>query len=68
MDSMKPVVRFVGNARFHDHSDSIRSAVVYALDHPRLGENKVYTSQVLSGDGDEFETLNTIYRRVYDYQ
>lgn len=44
-----------------------KRAAVYALDHPRLGEQYVFTSEVTeiftTGDGIQaFETLNTIYK------
>lgn len=57
----KPIVTFVGEAEFFDRSTT--QAVVYALDHPRLGEAKITTSTVLyKSDDGSFETLNTIYK------
>lgn len=40
----------------------LRVAVVHNCKHPLLGhEDVVYTSLVVSGDENGFETLNTIY-------
>ena len=64
----KPVVHYI-----KDDWAYIRlgyRASVYALDHPRLGEQAVDTSAVLSIDTDEagdiigFETFNTKYVEV----
>lgn len=72
----KPVVTFVGEARFFtstitdeqkkiydQDSNEVIQAVVYGLDHPILGRDKITTSIVLCKFDDEsFETLNTIYK------
>lgn len=72
----KPIVTFVGEAKFFEStitdvqkelynydSNEIIQAVVYGLDHPRLGRDKITTSIVLCKfDDGSFETLNTIYK------
>lgn len=67
---MKPVVTFVGPARFSYSGDN-EVARVYALDHPRLGQTVVWTSIVQKHNPDgSFETLNTIYKPIsedYDH-
>jgi len=76
----KPIVTFVGEAEFFDRtitdvekelynydSNEIIQAVVYGLDHPKLGKGKVTTSIVLyKFDDGSFETLNTIYKPQND--
>lgn len=59
----KPVVNYRKSE--YDFISVGRSAWVYALNHPRLGELEVRTSTVqsISEDG-TFETLNTIYKPV----
>lgn len=39
-----------------------RSADVYALDHPNLGQQWVVTSKVIASTEDGFETRNSIYK------
>jgi hypothetical protein len=59
--STKPVVRYKPH---HDDIPMIgERAVVYALDHPRLGERLVTTSRVICSNPETgaFETINTIY-------
>ena len=72
----KPIVTFVGEAEFFERtitdeqkelykqdSNEITQAVVYGLDHPILGTDKITTSIVLyKFDDGSFETLNTIYK------
>ena len=58
----KPVVTFSGPAKF-SYSGNNEVARVYALDHPLLGQTRVFTSVVQKHNPDgSFETLNTIYR------
>lgn len=73
---MKPVVPFVGEAKFFTRfitdeqkewykqgSNEVTQAVVYGIDHPILGTDKITTSIVLyKFDDGSFETLNTIYK------
>jgi len=48
-------------------SNEIIQAVVYGLDHPILGRDKITTSIVLyKFDDGSFETLNTIYKPQND--
>ena len=76
----KPIVTFVGEAKFFDRtltdeqkelcncdSNEVTQAVVYGLDHPILGRDKITTSIVLyKFDDGSFETLNTIYKPQND--
>jgi len=76
----KPIVTFVGEAEFFEstitdvqkelynyYSNEIIQAVVYGLDHPILGRDKITTSIVLyKFDDGSFETLNTIYKPQND--
>lgn len=76
----KPIVTFVGEAEFFKStitdvqkelynydSNEIIQAVVYSLDHPILGRDKITTSIVLyKFDDGSFETLNTIYKPQND--
>lgn len=58
----KPVVTYTGPASFSSVGEC-ETARVYALDHPRLGCCKVYTSHILKHNEDgSFETMNTIYK------
>lgn len=59
---MKPIVFYSGEPTFHatEHGEY---ALVYALNHPRLGQQTVRTSWVLSKEDNGFETLNTLYRK-----
>lgn len=59
---MKPIVFYSGDPSFHatEHGEY---ALVYALNHPRLGQQTVRTSLVLSKQDNGFETLNTLYRK-----
>jgi hypothetical protein len=73
---MKPVVTFIGEAKFFtsvitdeqkerykQDSNEVTQAVVYGIDHPILGTDKITTSIVLyKFDDGSFETLNTIYK------
>jgi hypothetical protein len=60
----KPVVFFIGQAKFIDwaYKKDVQVAMVYALNHPKLGEGQVRTSQVMEiYDDGSFETMNTMY-------
>ena len=59
---MKPIVFYSGDPSFRatEHGEY---AVVYALNHPRLGQQTVRTSLVLSKEDNGFETMNTLYRK-----
>ena len=58
----KPVVHFKGQRDFISRFDDGQVGNVYALDHPRLGECWVITSEVLKKFPDgSFETLNSLY-------
>lgn len=60
----KPVVFFVGEPRFIKWAGKkdVIVASVYALNHPKLGETQVRTSQVMDKfDDGSFETMNTMY-------
>ena len=59
---MKPIVFYSGEPSFHATPKGVY-AMVFALNHPRLGQQVVRTSFVLSSEKDGFETLNTLYRR-----
>ena len=60
---IKPVVHFVGKARFDNMMYDTEVAHVYGVDHPILGRDKIRTSTVLKKFSDgSFETRNTIYR------
>jgi hypothetical protein len=60
---IKPVVHFVGKARFDTMMYDTEVAHVYAEDHPILGRDKIRTSTVIKKFSDgSFETRNTIYR------
>ncbi len=62
----KPVVHYIGYANFHNVSDVI-VASVNALNHPKLGNDVVRTSVVVSiEDNGNFETLNTRYIKLSD--
>lgn len=72
----KSIVTFIGEAHFFtsfitdeqkkiydQDSNEVIQAVVYGLDHPILGRDKITTSIVLCKfDDGSFETLNTIYK------
>jgi hypothetical protein len=76
INTTKPVVMFIGEARFFDStitdeqktlygcdSNDITQAVVRGIDHPILGTDKITTSIVIKKfDDGSFETLNTIYK------
>jgi hypothetical protein len=78
MSTSKPIVNFVGKAVFFDSvitdkqkeqyncdSNNITQAVVYSLDHPILGKDRVTTSIIkYKFDDGSFETLNTIYKPI----
>ena len=59
---MKPIVFYSGEPTFlvSEHGEY---ASVFALNHPRLGQQVVRTSIVLSKQDNGFETLNTLYRK-----
>ena len=59
---MKPVVFYSGAPSFHA-TENGEYALVYALNHPRLGQQTVHTSLVLSKEDNGFETMNTLYRK-----
>jgi len=65
---MKPTVHFVEPAQFvevmiDETSEFVQLARVYALDHPRLGEQYIRTSIIIAfnKENGSFETLNTLY-------
>jgi hypothetical protein len=65
---MKPVVRFLLPAQFFPSwtSEGEEQAEIYALDHPRLGRGRVFTTNVLKKFEDgSFETLNTMYKSFW---
>ena len=61
----KPIVHFYGQAHFdtfEHEGGAVTIANVYAINHPRLGNEYVRTSRVIARHEDgSFETLNTIY-------
>lgn len=59
---MKPIVFYSGEPEFHVCKEGAY-AVVFALNHPRLGQQVVRTSIILSKQDNGFETLNTLYRK-----
>lgn len=59
---MKPIVFYSGDPVFKP-TENGEYAVVYALNHPRLGQQSVRTSLVLSKQDNGFETVNTLYRK-----
>lgn len=61
---MKPVVHYINDAVF-GFEGGYEVAEVFALDHPKLGCQRVYTSVVIKKEEDgTFETLNTSYKPV----
>jgi len=61
---MKPVVHYINYAVFGFEGEH-EVAEVFALDHPRFGRQRVYTSVIIRKEEDgTFETLNTIYKPV----
>ncbi len=66
MSTEKPTVHFKGEPYFrpwNPPAEKPEVAEVFALDHPRLGQRWVRTSDVLHKfDDGSFETLNTIYK------
>lgn len=57
----KPVVFFTGEAAFHGTTAIIHDAI----NHTKLGSQPtIYTSKVLSGNLNRFETVNTIYQKI----
>lgn len=65
---VKPVVEFAHFLGWESWGDARRAVVMGVRGHPRLGEQPiVYTSRVLSVDGEDsptlIETLNTIYKK-----
>lgn len=60
----KPVVHYIGYANFYAAGDVI-VATVNALNHPKLGNDIIRTSIVVSiEDTGDFETLNTRYVKL----
>ena len=65
--SGKPIVQYNRKVEFGRFKIELgKRAYVFAVNHPRLGEQDVDTSQVIeiftTGDGIQaFETLNTVY-------
>lgn len=63
----KPVVLYYNPPQFFTSICDFQKAEVHAVDHPRLGIGKVYTSRILKiYEDDTFETLNTMYVRFPD--
>jgi hypothetical protein len=64
----KPIVYFTDQAIFdYTMFDDVEVAHVRALNHPVWGSQKVRTSKVLNKfDDGSFETLNTIYRPLFE--
>jgi len=62
---MKPTVHYIRDSlrRVND-----KQVTVYALDHPRLGCERIVTSELVTllDEDDNFETLNTFYVAVDD--
>ena len=66
MNTEKPVVYFTGDAYFIQY-DETYLALVHTINHPVLGECDVRTSKIVNKiSDDEFETLNTIYKRAVE--
>jgi hypothetical protein len=71
----KPIVSFTGEAEFFSvfirdedkealelDTNEVTVAGVYAINHPKLGRDRIRTSVVVKRNYDgSFETLNTIY-------
>ena len=65
--SKKPVVYYVGTPVFDTATyPGFEVAYVRALNHPKLGSQKVRTSSILEHFDDGFETMNTIYKEKKD--
>ena len=76
----KPIVSFTGEAEFFSvfirdedkeelelDTNEVIVAGVYAINHPKLGRDRVRTSVVIyKFDDGSFETLNTIYKPQND--
>ena len=61
----KPVVFYRGSAEITHMGEGQRYAVLYALNHPKLGRGSVRTSLIENmSDCGIIETLNTIYQPV----
>jgi len=61
---MKPVVHFIGEARFADYY-GIECAHVVTTDHPVWGSDNVRPSKIVQRFPDgSFETLNTVYKPI----
>lgn len=57
----KPTVHFIGEPTFLQWEE-LETALVHALDHPRLGQDIIRTSLIVQKNEDgSFETLNTLY-------
>lgn len=53
--------------QYADDQGKVTLAWVYALNHPRLGRRTIRTSVVIKQhQNGDFETLNTIYKKVLD--
>lgn len=63
----KPIVYYVGTPQF-DSTTYLGHEVAYvrAINHPKLGSQKVRTSSILEHFDDGFETMNTIYKEYKD--
>ena len=62
----KPIVGYLGYASFHSTGDAV-VAIVNVLNHPKLGNEIVRTSIIVSiEDTGDFETLNTRYVKLSD--
>jgi hypothetical protein len=61
---IKPIVQYI--AKDGDYIAIGHRAEIYAVDHPRLGEQYISTSRVINIDEATgvFETLNTVYKPV----
>lgn len=63
----KPIVSYIGLPSFFQRDNGSWYAFVHAIDHPRLGGCEIRTSPLVSEPNDEqFETLNSIYRRKHE--
>jgi hypothetical protein len=61
----KPVVYFMGEPEYNtDLFPGHEVAIVYALNHPKLGKGKVRTSSILNHFDGGFETMNTVYKEA----
>lgn len=64
-DNTKPVVFYRGTAQIELGVGDNRRAMLFALNHPRLGCTTVHTSRIVNmSDCGIIETLNTIYEPI----